>query len=74
MTAQEEHDEILSEALRKGLKLMPKHELEALIREKASENPPENDEDCWDPIEAAMRNHPGLTREKAEEMARAFGF
>jgi hypothetical protein len=27
-----------------------------------------------DPIEAAMRRHPGLTREKAEEMVEAFGF
>lgn len=26
------------------------------------------------PIEQAMRAHPGLTREKAEEMAEAFGF
>jgi hypothetical protein len=28
----------------------------------------------YDPIENAMRRHPGLTREKAEEMAEAFGF
>lgn len=26
------------------------------------------------PIERAMRDHPGLTREKAEEMAEAFAF
>lgn len=28
----------------------------------------------YDPIAAAMAEHPGLTREKAEAMARAFGF
>jgi len=27
-----------------------------------------------DPIEMAIRNHPGLTREAAEEMAEKFGF
>jgi hypothetical protein len=27
----------------------------------------------YDPIENAMRRHPSLTREKAEEMATAFG-
>jgi hypothetical protein len=28
----------------------------------------------FDPIASAMAQHPGLTREKAEEMARDFGF
>ena len=28
----------------------------------------------FDPIENAMRQHPGLTREQAEELAVAFGF
>lgn len=28
----------------------------------------------FDPIENAMRRHPGLTRAKAEEIAEAFGF
>ena len=28
----------------------------------------------YDPIENAMRQHPGLTRAEAEEMAEAFGF
>jgi len=27
-----------------------------------------------DPIEAAIKNNPGLTREKADEMASKFGF
>ena len=27
-----------------------------------------------DPLEIAVENHPGLTREEAEEMAEAFGF
>jgi len=28
----------------------------------------------YDPLEAAMQRHPGLTEEKAEEIAKAFGF
>lgn len=28
----------------------------------------------YDPIEAAVKSHPGLTTEEAEEMAREFGF
>jgi hypothetical protein len=28
----------------------------------------------FDPIQAAVDRHPGLTEEKAEEIARAFGF
>lgn len=28
----------------------------------------------FDPIQAAIERHPGLTEEKAEEIARAFGF
>ena len=27
-----------------------------------------------DPLEIAMENHPGLTREEAEQIAEAFGF
>jgi hypothetical protein len=34
--------------------------------------PPAGDD--FDPIESAMRRHPGLTREAAEAMAEAFGF
>jgi hypothetical protein len=30
--------------------------------------------EMYDPIEEALGNHPTLTREEAEEMARAFGF
>jgi hypothetical protein len=30
--------------------------------------------ESYDPIENAMRRHPSLTREKAEEMATGFGF
>ena len=34
----------------------------------------ENPSDLYDPLEAAMKRHPALTRERAEELAAAFGF
>jgi hypothetical protein len=37
----------------------------------SSHNPSSPD---YDPIAVAMAEHPGLTRETAEEMAKAFGF
>jgi hypothetical protein len=32
------------------------------------------EQSAYDPIQNAMQRHPGLTKEKAEEMARALGF
>ena len=39
---------------------------------KESQNTPS--EQTYDPISEAMKLYPGLTREKALEMAQAFGF
>lgn len=69
-TAQERHDRAMSRAMKKLAKRTPeekaasKRQLEALLAEKAA----------LGPIESAMRNHPGLTREEAERMARDLGF
>jgi len=49
------------------LKLAPQSELKKLLKES---KPTES----YDPIANAMERFPGLTREKAEEMAKAFGF
>lgn len=69
MDAQEEHDYKMSK--RRSLK-NSKPKLEALLQEKnaASQSQPE----LLDPIEAAIKNNPGLTRQKAAEMAEKFGF
>ena len=58
----------------KKLKLVPKEEFEALLKENGVSSLPPVSSTAFDPIANAMENHPGLTREKAEEMARAFGF
>jgi len=48
------------------IKLAPAKQMKALLKEA---------ENCsYDPIANAMQRFPGLTREKAEEMATAFGF
>ena len=62
-TAQQEQDE---ELIKTELKLIPKDELARMIAE--------NLEQTFDPIANAIKRHPSLTPEKAEEMARAFGF
>jgi len=49
------------------LKLAPKKDFEKLLNES---KPPT----CYDPIANAMERHPNLTKEKAEEIATAFGF
>jgi hypothetical protein len=45
----------------------------ALVKKRPSQKrpPPKT---YFDPIASAMARHPGLTREKAEEMAKDFGF
>jgi hypothetical protein len=45
--------------------------MSALLAKNAATSSPE---ESYDPIESAMRDHPTLTRELAEEMAKAFGF
>ncbi len=69
-TAQERHDRAMSRAMKKLARRTPeewaasKSKLEQLLAEKAA----------LGPIESAMRNHPGLTREQAEQDAEALGF
>jgi hypothetical protein len=70
MDAQQEHDEQLSEDLKKGLKPDPQY-LKDLLRSKNDDSSPSED---YDPIANAMKNNPGLTREEADEMAEFLGF
>lgn len=70
-TAQDQHDEMMAA---NKLKLVPKAEFEALLQENGVSSSPPVSSTAYDPIEQALKNHPGLTREEAEEMARAFGF
>jgi hypothetical protein len=46
----------------------------ALMNELIELSSPDASSDSYDPIENAMQRHPGLLREEAEEMAKAFGF
>jgi hypothetical protein len=59
------------------LKLAPQAELKKLLNKseesKSKQSEPSNSQ-SYDPIANAMERFPGLTREKAEEMATAFGF
>ena len=60
---QEQYNEMLAST---KIKLAPAKQMKALLEEA---------ENCsYDPIANAMKCFPGLTREKAEEMAAAFGF
>jgi hypothetical protein len=60
---QEQYNEMLVST---KIKLAPAKQMKALLEEAES---------CsYDPIANAMKRFPGLTREKAEEMAAAFGF
>lgn len=69
MDDQEMHDLMMS---KRSLKVSPgsRKRLEAVLKRKQAEAE-------WaaiDPIEQAIRNNPGLTRERAMEMAERFGF
>lgn len=68
-TAQDQHDEMISQNI---ARLKSRRRFEAVMAEVAdrASMPPT----AFDPLEQAMRDNPGLTREAAEEMARAFGF
>ena len=56
--AQQQHDEDMTSA-----KPVSRRKLKKLLAEAS-----------YDPIANAMERHPGLTEEKAEAMAKAFGF
>jgi hypothetical protein len=71
MDAQQQHDLEMSD-----YKPAPdsRQRLEALLAQKSAASSETLPTGASDPIEVAMRNHPGLTREEAEKMAEAFGF
>jgi len=65
LDAQQQHDRHMARRAKKGLNLEgSKQRLKTALREKQA----------FDPIAAAMRDHPGLTRERAEADARVLGF
>jgi hypothetical protein len=78
LSAQEEHDlqmskrKSIDKAIAKGIdKWIAKgsrKRLKKLLIQRSSSLA------CPDPIEAARKNNPGLSREKALEIAEAFGF
>ncbi len=74
LSAQEEHDLQMSQrksmgtGIAKGIAKGSRKRLKKLLSESFSSMA------CSDPIEATCRNNPGLSREKAIEIAEAFGF
>ncbi len=73
MDAQEEHDYRMSKRRIKSLE-GTKPKLEALLEAKRAGSPAKSAKDCLDPIEAVIKNNPGLTRQEVAEMAEKFGF
>jgi hypothetical protein len=65
LTAQQQHDVMACRRASKPLQPGSKQRLEKLLKAK---------ETAFDPIENAMRQNPGLTRERADADARAAGF
>jgi hypothetical protein len=64
--------ELFNEMLEKTpLKLAPKEEFLELLHIDRNQS---SNTESYDPIENAMKRHPMLTEEIAEEMAKAFGF
>ncbi len=75
MDAQEMHDlEMEQRAQKRKLEAGSKSRLKALLREKSGSSSEPEPNSGSDPIEMALLNNPGLTREKAEEMAEKLGF
>ena len=68
-TAQDQQDELLSQGIGK---LKTRRTFEAVIAEVATGK--EMPATTYDPLEQLLRDNRTLTREKAEEMAQAFGF
>lgn len=68
-SAQQEHDEE-----QPGPGNVPFQGLSELMDEKPVASASEASSESYDPIANAMRRHPGLTRERAEELARLYGF
>ena len=63
----QDEQEIFDEAIAKSkLKLASVGDFKDLLAD--------TEQELYDPISNAIKRHSGLTREKAEEMAKAFGF
>jgi hypothetical protein len=72
MDAQEMHDLEMSQ--RAQVSPESKGRLQALLAKKSASSSRDKRFTAYDPIEVAMAIYPGLTRERAEEMARNLGF
>jgi hypothetical protein len=72
MDAQEMHDLEMSQ--RAQVSPESKGRLQALLAKKSGTSSPAKRSSVPGPIESAMMNNPGLTRELAEAMAREAGF
>ena len=70
-TAQQQQDEVLS---KNNPSPQQVEILKAYLQSRANASSLNPRSPEYDPIEAAMARHPGLTREQAEKMAEAFGF
>ena len=73
MDEQAAHDR---EMAKRKMKLEPgsRQRLEALLAKKSATSSKPEQLLGFDPIASAMKEHPGLTRETAEEMAAEYGF
>jgi hypothetical protein len=77
MDAQEEHDYLMAKRLerleREGKSIGGggRKRVEAALKSKSAGSAPEL---SCDPIAAAVKNNPGLTPERAAEIAEKFGF
>ena len=69
-TAQDQQDH----ALAVKPQLITRQQFEDLVNERKEATSQLKSSAESDPLEQAMRDNPTLTREKAEEMAKAFGF
>ena len=72
MSDQDDHDYRMSQ--RKEKLAGTRKALEDLLAAKKIDLQAQSQPELQDPIEAAIKNNPGLTRQKAVEMAEKFGF
>jgi hypothetical protein len=72
MSDQDDHDYRMSQ--RKEKLAGTRKALEDLLKAKKLDLQAQSQPELLDPIEAAMKNNRGLTREEAEEMATKLGF
>ena len=73
MDTQEMHDLQMAKQEGKGPKA-DRQKVQALLRKKNGPSLEPLPPTALDPIAMAMKNHPGLTRERAEELLENLGF